>query len=458
MRKAAAIAAAITILWIPALTGDQGSGELDHWAQWRGPLGTGVAPRADPPVAWSEGENVRWKTPIPGKGLSTPVVWGDRIFVTTAIPHGEAEASEGGHSPGAHDNVAPSRRQKLVVLAVDRRDGRILWQKVVRTLHPHESTHVTGSWASASPVTDGERVFAFFGSGGLYALSFDGTLAWETDLGKMRVKHGHGEGSSPALHGNTLVVNWDHEGESFLVAIDKRTGKERWRVARDEITSWSSPLIVEVDGKPQVIVAATGRVRGYELKDGNLIWECGGLSGNVVATPVAADGIVYVANSYETRAMLAIRLAGAKGDITGTDAVIWTRNRDTPYVPSPILYGGALCFLKHYQGFLTCVDAKTGETLLGPARLPGIRNVYASPAGAADRIYITDRDGTTLVVRRGPELKPLARNRLDDSFSASPALVGDQLILRGERYLYSVSEAPPDDRKPPEQGTSTSER
>jgi len=286
----------------------------------------------------------------------------------------------------------------------------------------------------------------------------DGNLAWQMDLGKMQVKHGHGEGSSPALYGDTVAVNWDHEGESFLIALDKRTGERRWKVARDEITSWSSPLIVEVEGTPQVIVAATRRVRGYDLENGSLIWECGGLSGNVVATPVAAGGIVYVANSYDTRAMLAIRLAGAKGDLTGTEAVVWTRNRDTPYVPSPILYDGALCFLKHYQGLLTCVDANTGDTMVGPTRLPGIQNVYASPAGAAGRIYIVDRDGTTLVLRRGAELEPLARNRLDDSFSASPAIVGDQLILRGERYLYGIAVAPEGDRESPDGFTETPER
>jgi outer membrane protein assembly factor BamB len=217
-------------------------------------------------------------------------------------------------------------------------------------------------------------------------------------------------------------------------------------------------VIVEVDGKPQVVVAATGRVRGYDLKNGDLIWECGGLSGNVVASPVAGDGIVYVANSYDTRAMLAIRLAGAEGDITGTDAVLWTRHRDTPYVPSPILADGALCFLKHYQGFLTCVDAKTGETRLGPIRLPGIRNVYASPAGAAGRIYIVDREGTGLVLDGGDGLEPLARNRLDDSFSASPAIVGEWLILRGERHLYGISKAPADDRESSETAAGTRER
>ena len=412
-----------------------------EWPQWRGPSGTGVATTADPPVAWSEKRNVRWKVPLPGKGHSTPVVWGERIFLTTAVPHGEALTS--GHDPidGAHDNMSPAQRQKLVVLAVSRRDGTILWQREVRTLLPHESTHTSGSWASHSPVTDGKRVFASFGSGGLYALDVSGELLWKADLGDMQSLHGHGEGSSPALHGDTLVVNWDHEGGSFVVALDARSGKETWRVARDEVTSWSTPLIVEHAGQSQVVVAATKRVRAYDLASGAVVWECAGLSRNVVASPVAADGFVYVANSYDTRAMLAIRLAGAKGDITGTDAVVWTRDRDTPYVPSPLLYGDMLCFLKHYQGLLTCVNARTGATLFGPERLPGIRDVYASPVGAGARIYVVDRSGTTVVIKRAAKFELLAENRLDDSFSASPALAGTDLYLRGERHLYAIAEA-----------------
>lgn len=411
-----------------------------QWGQWRGSLGTGVAPDADPPMTWSETENVRWKTSIPGRGHSTPVVWGDRIYLTTAVSYGDAVEAPAHDAHGAHDNVPSLRRLRLVVLAVDRRDGSIVWQKTVHDGRPHDAVHESGTWASASAVTDGKHVIAFFGSGGLYGLDTSGELLWSKELGKMRVKHSHGEGSSPALHGNTVVVNWDHEAESFVVALDKRSGKEIWRVERDEQTSWSSPLIVEHGDGVQVVIAATRRVRGYDLSTGKVIWECGGLSGNVVATPVAADGVVYVANSYETRAMLAIRLDAAKGDITGTGAVAWTRNRDTPYVPSPVLYGGSLCFLKHYQGIMTCVDARTGETQFGPERVPGIQNVYASLVGAAGRIYIVDRGGTTAVIRQGPKFELLASNRLDDSFSASPAIVGDEMFLRGATSLYCLAD------------------
>jgi outer membrane protein assembly factor BamB len=215
-----------------------------QWGQWRGPLGTGVAPGADPPVSWSETKNIRWKTALPGTGHSTPVVWGDRIFVTTAVDAGGAAPGAFREADGAHDNVPPTRPQQWVLLAVSRRDGSILWQRTLRTALPHDSRHETGTWASSSPVTDGRHVIAFFGSYGIYGLDVDGNLLWEVDLGDMRVKHGHGEGASPALSGDTLIVNWDHDGESFVVALDKSSGTERWRVPRDEQTLWSTPIVV----------------------------------------------------------------------------------------------------------------------------------------------------------------------------------------------------------------------
>ncbi|MFQ5720102.1 MAG: PQQ-binding-like beta-propeller repeat protein [Acidobacteriota bacterium] len=426
----------------PACGAEQALPVGSQWGQWRGPLGTGAAVRGDLPVTWGEGHNVRWKTPLPGRGLSTPVIWGDRIFVTTAIAHGERLPVNHPDAPGAHDNVPALRAEKFTVIALDRDSGQVVWQRTVRDARPHEGTHATGSWASNSAITDGERVYAFFGSEGLFALDMDGRLLWQVDPGDMQTLHGHGEGSSPALHGDTLVINWDHQGQSFVVALDRRTGKQRWKVKRDEVTSWSTPLIVDNDGRAQVIISATGRVRSYDLATGALIWECAGLSRNVVASPVAADGVVYVASSYDYQAMMAIRLAGARGDVTGTDAVIWTRHRDTPYVPSPVLDGGTLCFLKHLSGILTCVDAATGKTLAGPMRLPGVQNVFASPVSAAGRVYIVGRNGVAVVVGRGGKFPVLAVNRLDDSFSASPAVVGKSLYLRGDHHLYRIAAEP----------------
>ena len=425
---------------VSAILADDGSESVDDWPQWRGPLGTGVAPRANPPLEWSEDKNIRWKVALPGRGLSTPVVWGDRIFLTAAIPSGRQVPPPAGRRPGAHDGLPVVRRQSFVVLAVNRRDGKIVWQRTVRELIPNEGIHYTGSFASNSPVVDGERVFAFFGSYGLYCLDWNGELLWETDLGDMHTRHGHGEGSSPLVHDDTLLVNWDHEGPSFIVAFDKRTGKERWKVERDEPTSWASPVVVEHDGKHQVIVSGTNRVRGYDLLTGEVIWECAGLSANVVASPVAADGMVYAGSSYDTRNLMAIRLAGSTGDITGTNRVAWTRHRGTPYVPSLLLYGDVLYVVYHYQGILTRLYAKTGEERPGPFRLGGLGNIYASPVGAGGRVYITDLDGATLVITHDDNPKALALNFLEDRFSASAAIAGDELFLRGERYLYSIAE------------------
>lgn len=439
------VGVAFSILATSAYSAEQAAspGAMQNWAQWRGPLSTGVAPEADPPLEWSgrDGKNIRWKTKLPGRGHSTPIVWGDRVFVTTAVPFGDPVPPQHTKAKGSHDNIPATHRHKFVVIALDRREGRILWERTVREAMPHDGGgHYTASLASNSPATDGEQVYAFFGSQGLYCLDFKGAVRWSADLGKLHPLHGHGEGSSPALFGDTLVVNWDHEEKSFLVAFDTRTGKERWKVARDEITSWGSPIIIVHDGVPQVVVSATNRVRGYDLANGKVLWECGGLSTNVVASPVYSDGMVYTGSSYDTRAFLAINLKGAKGDLTGSKHVVWSRNRATPYVPSPLLYGDGLYFLNHYQGILTRLNARTGADQPGIFRLAGIEDVYASPVGAAGRVYFTDRDGTTLVISHAEQPKVLAENQIDDVFNASAAIAGRELFLRGEKFLYCLGD------------------
>jgi outer membrane protein assembly factor BamB len=411
------------------------------WPQWRGPLGTGVAPAANPPVTWSDNKNIRWKTALPGKGHSTPIVWGERIFLTTAIPYGETVKPRLPPRSGAHDNLASTRHHEYAVLAVSRKSGKILWQQTMHKDLPHEAGHVTASLASASPVTDGKHVFAFFGSRGLYCLDTSGKLLWKKDLGEMHTKHGHGEGSSPALHGDTVIVNWDHEEQSFLVALDKHTGKQRWRVARAEDTSWATPIVVEHAGKVQVVVPGTKRVRGYNLANGAVLWECGRLSSNIVASPVADNGVVYTGSSYDTRALMAIRLEGAMGDITLSKQVLWSRHRGCPYIPSPLLYGNSLYTMQHYQGLISRLNIKTGEDQGGPFRLDAIDDVYASPVGAAGRIYVTSRAGVTQVMSHGDQIpKMLAVNRLGENISASAALAGRELFLRGERFLYCIVE------------------
>jgi outer membrane protein assembly factor BamB len=409
------------------------------WPQWRGPLGTGVAPTGTPPLEWNTGHNILWKTKISGRGHASPVVSGDMIFLTTSIPVGEPFAPRMSGRPGAHDNSAVTSTHQFQALGISVADGSIKWRTTLAEAAPLEGGHNTASLASASPVTDGKHVYVSFGSQGLYCLTRDGKLVWKKQLGKMHTKHGHGEGSSPALSGQTLVVNWDHEGDSFLTALDTATGEERWRIARNEVTSWSTPLITEVNETKQVIVCGTDRVRGYRLSDGKILWECGGMSANIVATPVAADGILYVGSSYEKRVLMAIRLSGATGDITGTDQVLWTRYRGTPYVPSPLLYNGALYFLTHYQNVITRVVAETGDDAPGAIRLGPLSNIYASPVAANGHIYITDLNGKTLVITDTEIPRSVSINPIGEAVSASLAIHASRIFIRGQDHLFCIA-------------------
>lgn len=433
----------LTLASCMPLVGDDAQDRQNTWPEWRGPIATGFAPNADPPTEWSESKNVAWKTRIPGLGHSSPIVWGDRVFLTSAVPIGAAMEPKFSGAPGAHDNLPVTHRHEFRFVAVDRSSGKIVADRNLRTALPHEGAHYTSSLASASAVTDGKHVFVSFGSQGVYCVDIDGNVKWEKQLGKLNTKHGHGEGSSPTLFEDTLIVNSDHEGQSFVVALDKQTGEQRWRNDRHEVTSWSSPIVVKHAGKAQVIVCGSDRVRGYDVETGKVIWECGGLSKNIVATPVMGDGIVFAASSYDTRAMLAIRLEGATGDITSTEQVLWSRSIRTPYVPSPLLIDHSVYFLRHYQNILSRVSTKSGEDIVGsPYRLGGAGNIYASPIGASGNVFVTDLDGTTMVLSHGDDPpKLLARNHLDDSFSASGALVGKQLFLRGKRWLYCIEKS-----------------
>jgi len=410
---------------------------LAYWPQWRGPHATGVSQRATPPLDWSEAKNVRWKVGIPGRGSGSPVVWGDRVFVLTAVPAATGERAP--HEP--RGGVRPRELHRYVVMALDARDGRVVWERVAREDVPHEATHQDhGTWASSSAVTDGEHVIASFESRGLYAYDMDGTIVWQKDLGRKQMRNEFGEGSTPALHGRYLVVVWDHQGQSFVTALDKRTGEELWRVDRDEIDTWATPLVVEVAGRAQVVTAGMRRLRAYDLETGGLVWETDGLTMNPIPSPVADGGLVFATSGFRGNSLKAIRLERARGDITGTDAIAWTLDRDTPYVPSPLLYDGVIYVLKTNSGLLSAFDAATGTPHYQVQRLEGAPNVFASPVGAAGRVYVTGREGTTVVLRHGPRFEVLAENTLDEGFDASPALVGDTIYLRGSRHLYAIAE------------------
>jgi outer membrane protein assembly factor BamB len=406
------------------------------WPQWRGPEATGASKQANPPIEWSETSNIRWKVEIPGRGSATPVIWGDRIFLLTAVP--QDVPGEGAHEPLG--GVEPRAAHRFTILALDRRTGRVVWEQVAKEETPHEGAHREhGTWASSSAVTDGERVFASFESHGVYAYDMDGKLLWQKDLGDKQMRNEFGEGSTPALYNNRLVLVWDHQGDSFIVALDALTGKELWRRERDEIDSWATPLIVEHNGRAQVVTSAMNRVRSYDLETGDEVWESDGTTMNPIPSPVSAEGMVFVTAGFRGSDLKAIRLADAKGDITGSGALAWTLDRDTPYVPSPLLYDGVLYLLKSNSGILSAFDAQSGKPHYQLQRLEDVPEVFASPVGAGGRVYIPGRDGKTMVIRHGPTFEVLATNTLEDGFDASPAVVDKELYLRGHRYLYCIA-------------------
>ncbi len=416
-----------------------------NWHQWRGPYMTGVSPDGNPPLLWSETKNIKWKIAIPGKGHASPVIWGDRIFILTSVETDKdtPAVEESGSRQEGYRGMPVNRTTKVhkfVIFAVNRHDGEILWQRTVKEEAPQEGTHEMGSWASHSPVTDGEHVYAYFGSRGLFCFDMQGNLKWERDFGQLNKRMNFGEGSSPALYEDRIIVNWDHEGQSFIIALDKKTGKDIWKVDRDEGTSWATPIVVENNGKLQVVTSATKLVRSYDFATGELIWECSGMTQNAIPSPLAADGMLYVMSGFRGNALLAIDLSKAKGNIVNSEAIVWQHDRDTPYAPSGMLFDSKLYFLRSNNGILSCFDARTGKEYYSGQRLEGMGNVFASPVGAQDRVYVVGQKGTMYVIKHGPEFEILAKNTLDDNFSASPAIVGNTLYLRGYKNLYCVEE------------------
>lgn len=447
---------------------------LDQWPGWRGPLANGAAPTATPPTEFGEQKNLKWKVAIPGSGTATPIVWGDKIFVQTAIPTGKrangtpvaalkitspvmAQAgpppggpngpggpgggrrAPGGPGGGGMRGEQPVEVIQFAVICINRNTGKTLWTRVVREQVPHEGHHQTHGYASGSPVTDGKMLYAYFGSRGLYAMDFDGNVKWEKDFGDQKTRNGFGEGTSPALAGDRLIINWDHEGEDdFIVALDKTSGKELWRKPRNEPTTWSTPFIVEHAGSTQAIVNATGKTRSYDIKNGDLLWECGGQSANAIPSVVAIDGLAIAMSGFRTYAVNAIKL-GSKGDVTGTDSVVWSYNKGTPYVPSPLLYGGKLYFFGGTEARLSIFDAKTGERHVEGERIEGLTGVYASPLGAAGYVYMAGRDGGVVVMKQASKVEIVSKTRLDEPIDAQPVAVGKELIIRGNKSLYSFA-------------------
>ncbi len=414
-----------------------------RWPGWRGPDGQGIVQESGLPLEWSATRNVIWRTEIPGRGYSSPIVWGNRIFLTTAI-EGEVDrhAKPIKHQIDGEDFVHPDgvgadHRHTFEVLALDATTGNILWRRVAWEGTPYDTRHRRGTFASPTPVTDGTLVYAYFGGEGIFAYDWSGKLAWKYQPGAIGTL-GVGVGTSPLLYKGLVILQCDEDNgdKSFVTALDKKTGKEVWRVPRKIEVSWATPVLVHAGDRDELITAGSQHVIAYDPATGKELWRMKGLASNAVPSPVVGEGVVVLSSGYPEKVAVAVR-PGGSGDITGTDRVLWTYNRGTAYVPSPILYEG-LVYLMTDKGLITCLDAKTGAVKYEGARLPVPASFMASPVALAGSLLLMSQDGDTFVVKAGPQFEVVRMNALDEPIGASAAAAPGRLFIRGERHLFAI--------------------
>jgi outer membrane protein assembly factor BamB len=398
-----------------------------HWPHWRGPAHDGVAP-VRLATEFGDDKNLRWKIELPGRGVSSPLVVGARLYLTTAVPSGSAPV----------EGVA-AEEQSFELHAYERADGKLAWKAVACVATPHEGFHKSyGSYASASPVCDGERLYVSFGSQGLHAYGLDGKLLWKHELGtRLVMRNGFGEGLAPVLAGDVLVQVCDQEEDSFVVALDKRTGKELWRSARTEPSTWATPLVTSVGDRLEVVTGGTTKVRSYAPRDGTLLWECAGLGLNVIPALVRHGDLVLAMSGYRDPRLMAIRL-GKSGDLSGTDAVAWSSVKGCAYTASPVLHAG-LYYTVTDRGLISCFDAASGAAHYLEERLPRGSQLKSSPIAAGEFLYVPTEAGEVHLVRLGPKLDVAATNTFAEQvFIASPAAAEGTLYLRSLTHLFAV--------------------
>ncbi|HVF90217.1 MAG TPA: PQQ-binding-like beta-propeller repeat protein [Blastocatellia bacterium] len=417
----------------------------EKWPQFRGPQSLGVADDPSLPDTWSVAENVAWKTDIPGSGWSSPVVWGDRIFITSVISSNEGEQPKKGLYFGG-ERKAPSDEHRWMVYCVDFKTGKIRWSKEVNRGTPPGPRHLKNTYASETPVTDGERVYAYFGTLGLFCFDMDGKQLWSKRWGPFNTRFGWGTAASPILHKNRLYIVNDNEDDSFVLALDKKTGEQVWRVKREEGSNWATPYVWENEYRTELVTSGTKRVRSYDL-DGKLLWELTGMSTIAIPTPFSKFGMVYITSGYvgdQHRPVYAIR-AGAKGNITlargetRNEYIAWYQPQAGPYNPSPLVYGD-LYYTLLDRGFFTCHDARTGKEIYGKQRMESGAGAFtASPWAYNGKIFCLSEDGDTFVIQAGPEYKLLGKNSLNEMCMATPAIAGGSLIIRTASKLYRIT-------------------
>lgn len=418
----------------------------DHWPQFRGEKSLGVSDDANLPDEWSATRNVAWRIDIPGRGWSSPIVWGDKIFVTTSISEGKVETAKKGLYFGGERSAVPPDVHRWMVYCIDFGTGRVLWERMAYrglpdTDNPH---HIKNTYASETPVTDGERVYAYFGNLGLFCYDTEGRELWTKKWGSFKVRAGWGTAASPIVYKDRVYVLNDNEERSFLVALDKKTGRQVWRVERDEKSNWSTPFIWENGQRTEIVTLGTGKVRSYGL-DGKLLWELKGMSSVTIATPFAKDGLLYISSGFVMqpfRPLYAIR-PGAAGDISlkaGEERnkfIAWRQKTGAPYNPTSIIYGNHVYVLKD-RGTLSCSDSKSGAEVYTDQRLPVSSSFTSSPWAYDGKIFCLSEDGDTIVIQAGPAFKVLGKNSLNEMCMATPAIARGSLILRTESKLYRI--------------------
>jgi len=444
----------LTIATLTFVPGVDGLGGPTAWPRFRGPDAGGVADDPRLPVRWGPDENVVWKTEIPGSGWSSPIVWGRRIFVTTVTSDVEEEERKKGLYLGGERPVPSGVMHHWWVLAIDLDTGQIVWKREVHAGTPPTARHLKNTYASETPVTDGRRVYACFGNVGVFTLDFDGGLIWERRLPAYDTRDGWGTGASPALHGDRLFIVHDNEMRSYLMALNAATGEPIWEVQREEQSNWATPLIWENPLRTELVTNGQGKIRSYDL-DGNLLWEIRRGSWPVVASPLAAGDLLYVASGWvmdNFRPVRAVR-PGAAGDIsleegrTSNDFVVWEQTKLGPYHPTPIVVGDYFYTLLD-QGFFLCHEARTGREIYGRQRISAASGSFAvgftaSPWSYRDRVFCLNEDGDTFVIRAGPVFEVLAVNSLNEMCMATPAIADGSLIVRSARRLYRIADPSP---------------
>jgi len=423
-----------------------------NWPSFRGPSASGVAEGKEPTaVKWnaSTGENILWKTPLAGVAVSSPIVWGDRVFVSTAV----SSDPSSGIRTGLYGDVEPAKdvsKHSWKLVALDRRTGKVLWERVAHEGIPKTKRHPKSSQATATPVTDGRHVIVSFGSEGLYAYDIDGKLLWTKDLGVLNAgwfydpDYEWGVGSSPIIWKSLVIVQCDIQKNSFIAAFDVTTGQPAWRTAREEIPSWSTPAIFEHDGRAELVTQATTFIRGYNPESGKELWRLGGNSEITIPTPIVGPGVIIVTNGYRgVQPIFAIKPGASgditlKGDATTNEFIAWSTNRGGPYIPTPVIYGDLLYVLA-INGVLAAYDVKTGQRVY-QERVAGGGSFSASPVAADGKLYLTSEDGDVFVVKAGPKYELLATNPMSQVIMATPAIANGVIFIRGLKDVFAVGQ------------------